>query len=141
MFFIFSSERALRHAAPGGRRVHACVRTRTCHMRAQQGFSFLFYACRVSFMLHGMRWRSLRRFVMIADFGSSQKRHMRPPAVAMMHAYHVCIFFYVMNDAHAACQAVLARVERAWGRDPSRARQCTALLGSIDACVSACVCA
>ena len=86
VFFILSSERVRQHAAPGGRRMHACERMRTCHMRAQHGFSFLVYACCVSFMLHGMRWRSLRRFLRIADFDGSQKRHMRPPAVAMMHA-------------------------------------------------------
>ena len=62
--------------------------------------AFLVYACCVSFMLHGMRWRSLRRFLRIADFDGSQKRHMRPPAVAMMHAR---IIFHVMNGAHAAC--------------------------------------
>ena len=44
-------------------------------------------------------------------------------------AYHACTLLHIISDVHAACHGACAHVERARGRDPSRARQRRSLAG------------
>ena len=110
----------------------ACAHVTCAHSMVS---AFLVYACCVSFMLHGMRWRSLRRFLRIADFDGSQKRHMRPPAAAMMHAHHSSCHERCSCCMPAACHAGYAR------RASAREAGIRLDLGCAPACSAAQMCA
>ena len=50
-----------------------------------------------------------------------------------MNVWHACIILHGMIDAHAACHAARARVDRVRGRPPPRARPGSGLLGGTEA--------
>ena len=110
VFFILSSERVRRHAAPGGRRMHACERMRTCHMRAQHGFSFscLCMLCQFHASWHALALsasffenRRFRRFSE-ATYETASSRHDACAHHFSCHERCSCCM-------PAACHAVYAR--------------------------------
>ena len=109
----------------------------------QHGFGMHFHACTLIFMHPVMRRGSQTRFLRSADFGDSQESEAggHQLAVAVMHVWHACIVLHGMIDAHASCHAARARVKRARGRYPPRARPGSGLLGGSEAVpVRLCTC-
>ena len=68
-------------------------------------------------------------FQRTADSGVLWNAGLRAPTHATMHVYHACTILHIISDVHAACHGACAHVERARGRDPSRARQRRSLAG------------